>query len=106
MNYVRDLKGFYELTWVHSECVTYMIWYQSSWQTNLVRYIAWAAKFMVKFVYFSLLSWEKYVTPLVDGKTNTHLCKIICHTTLQYKHLIPAQVDRTSASAWLLKQPW
>ena len=27
-------------------------------------------------------------------------------TYLQYRHLVPAPVDRTSASAWLYKTPW
>ena len=38
-------------------------------------------------------------------------CRVIssffcmCYS-LQYRHLIPAQVDRTSASAWMYKHPW
>ena len=28
------------------------------------------------------------------------------HKELQYRHLIPAPVDRTSTSAWLYKDPW
>ena len=29
-----------------------------------------------------------------------------CESNLQYRHLIPAPVDRMSVSAWLYKHPW
>ena len=35
-----------------------------------------------------------------------HYMKYNPEMPLQYRHLIPAPVDRTSASAWLYKTPW
>ena len=34
-----------------------------------------------------------------------YVCMYVC-MYVQYRHLVPAPVDRTSVSAWLFKDPW
>ena len=40
------------------------------------------------------------------GTLSTRPCTLFQYIQVQYRLLIPAPIDRTSASAWLYKDPW
>ena len=42
----------------------------------------------------------------MPGLVLKNRCYLLLWMKVQYRHLIPTPVDRTSASAWLYKQPW
>ena len=44
--------------------------------------------------------------PISVNKTRIWKRNMLNNQHIQYRHLIPAPVDRTSASFWLYKHPW
>ena len=72
---------------------------------------------LFRFAFFSLAELSYTLAPGLHVGTGQGMGELCLNQDLkwsfslvmknvQYRHLIPAPVDRTSASAWLHKQPW